>query len=434
MSLTGSFFLDGLVVLAVAAFAAVIWLWPRLSRGTPWHIAGRAGSLVLVNVLVLLVAASQLNAYYLFYTSWNDLAGTFGGSIAQTAIHRGGGEREAANAAVHGQMAKVAADVPALPQPVTSSGDELVYKIRGPRSGLTGVVVVVLPPGYTSTADASERYPVLEALHGYPSAPQSWLKNYPEPQVAQQLASQGHLRIPLLVIPEIEFPPGLDTEGVNGSPGEPQIETWLTRDVPSWVGAHFRVEANRNAWATIGDSAGGYVAAMAALLHPAQYGAGIVLGGYYRPDFGPYYEPFTPDSSLGRRYDLVRAEQQTAPPVSLWIQTSHADKLSYSSSVDFLRAVRRPTSVRAVVLRDAGHRMSVWVALLPQALRWLGQNIQGFEPGGTRAPISSTSAPPAASGAAPVRSSGADRPRSGHARSRDARQRSGGRHRRPSGR
>jgi hypothetical protein len=66
--------------------------------------------------------------------------------------------------------------------------------------------------------------------------------------------------------------------------------------------------------------------------------------------------------------------------VALWIQTSHADPLSYTSSAQLLRLTRPPTAVHAVVLRDAGHRIGVWTALMPEVLRWLGQNVQGFRP------------------------------------------------------
>ena len=435
MSITGSLFLDGIVAVTIAAFVAVVLIWPRLTRRTPWHIAGRLAALVVVNVLVLVTAATQLNAHYLFYASWADLADSFGGHIARTAVHRGGGERQAPDVAVHGARAAVATQVPPLTQTPDATG-KLVYTVHGPLSGLTGTVVVVLPPGYTDPTGATQRYPVLEAFHGYPSAPQGWLKNFPVSQDAHLLAQQGQLRTPLLVVPQIEFPAGVDTEGVNGLPGQAQIETWLTRDVPDWVGAHFRVDASRDSWATIGDSAGGYVAAMAAVLHPAQYGAGIVFGGYYRPDFGPYYEPFAPDSPQGRRYDLVRAVQQGAPPVSLWVQTSHADQLSYSSSAAFLGAVRPPTAVHAVVLRNAGHRLSVWVDLLPEALRWLGQNVQGFEPGspGTLAAAlpdgGAHQQPPLGA----IRTTAGGRPRAGHARSVGGRKRSGGRRRVPAGR
>lgn len=379
MSLTGPVFLDGTIAVSVVAFLGVILVWPRLTRRTPWHVAGRVGALALVNVLVLLTAAAQLNAKYLFYSDWGDLRGAYTGHLVQTSLHRGGGEGRAPDIAVAGAAAPVAANVPPLTEPVGRSG-LLSYTVHGPLSGLTGTVVVQLPVGYTSAADASRTYPVLEAFQGYPGSPMAWPKVFHTRQYIESAVSAHRLRAPILVSPQVEFPTGADTEGVNGPPGSPQVETWLTRDVPDWVGQHFRVEANRNAWATIGYSAGGWVAAMATVLHPAQYGAGIVMGGYFRPNFGPFYEPFTPSDPRYRSYDLPRRVAHHPPPVSLWVQTSHADPLSYSSSAAFLRSTRAPTAVHAVVLRNAGHRISVWVALLPEALQWLGQNVSGFRP------------------------------------------------------
>lgn len=376
MSLTGPIFLDGIIVLTVAAFVAVILLWPRLTPPTPWHVAGRVGALALVNLLVLLTAATQMNATYLFFANWADLRGAVTGHLVETSLHRGASAPQPPNIPVTGQVAPVTGDPPPLTQPVSSTG-LLTYVVHGALSGLTGTVLVQLPPGYTSAA-ATERYPVLEAFQGYPGEPLTWIKLFHLPQIVGHLVHAHELRQPLIVIPQVEFPSGVDTEGVNGPAGQPQVETWLTRDIPDWVGQHFSVVANRNAWATIGLSAGGFDAAMATILHPAQYGAGIVLAGYFRPDFGPFYEPFAADSPLGRRYDLPRTVASHPPPVSLWVQTSHADKVSYSSSAQLLRATRAPMAVHAVVLRNAGHRVAVWVAMEPQALRWLGQNVQGF--------------------------------------------------------
>jgi hypothetical protein len=106
----------------------------------------------------------------------------------------------------------------------------------------------------------------------------------------------------------------------------------------------------------------------------------MVFGGYFKPEFGPFYRPFTSASPEGRRYDLVKTVAQRPPPVSLWIETSHADGASYGSSAQFLRAVRAPTAVHAVILQNAGHRASVWIALIPEALKWLGRDITGFRP------------------------------------------------------
>ncbi len=378
MSLTGSLFLGGIIALTVVVFGAVIVIWPRLTPGTPWHLAGRVAALLLVNVLVLLTAATQLNASYLFFATWGDLRGALTGHLTQTSLHRGGAETKAPDLAVHGKAAVAAASPPPLSQKVSSSG-LVSYTVHGAVSGLTGTVLVQLPRGYTSTG-AATRYPVLEAFHGYPSEPLNWVKVFHIPEAVDKVVRAHQLRQPLIVMPQIEFPRGVDTEGVNGPAGQPQVETWLTRDVPDWVGQTFRVVANRNAWATIGYSAGGFDAAMATVLHPAQYGAGIVLGGYFRPDFGPFYEPFTSTSPLGVRYDLARAVTQHPPPVSLWVETSHADPLSYRTSAQFLHATRAPMAVRGVVLQNAGHRDSVWIALLPEALRWLGQTARGFAP------------------------------------------------------
>jgi enterochelin esterase-like enzyme len=381
MSLTGPIFLDGLLALTVAAFIGLVVLWPRLTSQTPWHIAGRLGALALLNGLVLLTAATQLNAAYIFFAGWGDLRGAITGHIMQTGLDRGGAATRAPNLAVRGHAAKVATHVPPLNHPV-GSGGLLRYSLHGRLSGLTGSVLVVLPPGYTSAGASARRYPVLEAFNGYPSAPVNWVRYWHIGQVVDRQVRAHRLSAPLVVIPQIEIPRGVDTEGVNGGPGQPQIETWLTRDVPNWVAQHFRVRANRNAWATIGYSTGGFVAAMSTVLHPAQYGAAIVLGGYFRPQFGPFYQPFARASRAGQRYELARSVRRHPPPVSLWVETSHADATSYRSSAQFLRVARRPLAVHAVVLQDAGHRDAVWIPLLPQALRWLGASAHGFHPSG----------------------------------------------------
>jgi enterochelin esterase-like enzyme len=377
MSLTGPFFLDGIIALTVASFIFVIWIWPRFTRRTPWHVAGRVGVLALVNALVLLTAATQLNATYLFFSNWADVQGAMTGHIDQKALHRGGNARHAPNHSVAGHAARVVGRAPAVTQPVGSDG-LLSYTVHGARSGLTGMVLVSLPPGYTPSS--GQRYPVLEAFQGYPGSPLGWDKVYHLPTCVNQAVQAHEMRRPLIVMPQIEFPWGVDTEGVDGLSGQPQVDTWLTRDIPDWVSQHFAVSGNRNAWATIGLSAGGYVAAMATVLHPAQYGAGIVLGGYFRPEFGPHYAPFTATSPQGLHYDLTGRVADQPPPVSLWMETSHADLLSYASSMQFLHATRKPMAVHAVILQDAGHRASVWIAMEPPALRWLGKHVAGFGP------------------------------------------------------
>ncbi|MGZ4601788.1 alpha/beta hydrolase [Oryzihumus sp.] len=379
-SLTGWLFLTLVAVATVASFVALIILWPSLS-GRGWsRFARRTGLLLGVNALVLLTAATQLNAQFLFFADWTDLKGALSNTVTTTAVKRGATATDAASRAVAGAAAKRGTAVlPALATTTDGSGD-LIYSVSGPMSGITGSVVVRLPDGYTNPANASVRYPVLETFHGYPGGPFNWVRTMGlGSAIAHQVAAH-RMRPALIVSPDLQIPTGTDTECVNGRPGTPQMETWLTRDVPEWVARTFRVSTNRSSWATIGLSSGGWCAAMSAMLHPAQYSAAVVMGGYFRPEFGPNYEPYAPGSALARRYDLVALSHRRPPPVALWMETSHTDPVSYTSSAALLKVARPPLAIDAIVLQHAGHRAGVWIGLLPGALTWLGRNVPGFAP------------------------------------------------------
>jgi enterochelin esterase-like enzyme len=376
VGLTGGVFLSLVAGLTVVAFAVVVVYWPKLSGRSPLRIAGRVGALLLVNLLVLLTAATQLNATYLFFASWVDLKGAFTGTITQTALDRGGSAKEATQTHVHGAAAH--AHVIHMHLTHKESRGVITFHVHGRLSGVNGQIVVQVPPGYTKPSNAKTKYPVLEAFTGYPGAPLGWFANMHIAEHLSDAVKAHHIRYPIVVSPQIEIPNGVDTECVNGKPGNPQIETWLTRDVPNWIATHFRVHTNRESWATIGLSAGGWCAAMASILHPAQYGAAIVLGGYFRPQMGPYYTPYPEKSRLAQRYDLPAYIRRHPPPLAMWLETSHADPVSYSTSASLLTHARSPMTVHAVVLQHAGHRLGLWEALLPEAFRWLGATEPGF--------------------------------------------------------
>jgi hypothetical protein len=379
MSLTGWVFLDAVVLFTVAAFVVLILLWPSLAGRSLGKIAARAGMLLTVDVLVLLTAATQLNAQFLFFADWTDLRGAFSGVPTATALSRGVAASHATSRRVVGTAATAGRVLPPLPAGRVSPSGVISYKFTGPLSGITGTVFVQLPPGYTSPGNASVRYPVIEAFQGYPGDALTWIRTMNLGGVAAQSAAAKRMRPVLVVSPQVEFPGGVDTECVNGSAGSPQVETWLAQDVPNWVAHTFRVQTDRASWATIGLSAGGWCAAMVAMLHPAQYAAAIVMGGYFRPEFGPFYVPYPSGSQLAARYDLVALSRRKPPPVAIWLETSHSDAVSYNSSVAVLKVTKPPMAVDAVVLQHAGHRVSVWQDLLPHSLTWLGANVAGFK-------------------------------------------------------
>ncbi|MBA8795856.1 S-formylglutathione hydrolase FrmB [Friedmanniella endophytica] len=384
MSLIGWPFPALVGTVAVLAIIGLVVGWKRLSRNRPHLIAGRIFGILGINVLVVFLAAVLLNQQFLFYASWTDLANSFGGTPKQTMISRGGNAAKAATVALRpgqGRSITVTAPrkLPALPSSAGSgSGARITYTVHGRLSGITSTVVVQLPPGYNQSS--ATEYPVLETFQGYPGQPTQWLNVLHLGDAVDSDAAAHQLVAPIIVSPQTEVPIGVDSECVNGGGGNPKVETWVTSDVPNWVIQHFHVRTNRQSWATIGLSAGGWCAAMAAMRHPGTYSAAIVMAGYYKPWFGPYYRPFEPNSPLGRSYDLLTMARKSPPPVAIWLESSHADRDSWPTTGQFLRDVRSPTAVTAKVLQNAGHRMSVWIDMLPEALHWLGTNVPGFRP------------------------------------------------------
>jgi S-formylglutathione hydrolase FrmB len=386
LSLTGPWFLLFVVASAVLAFGAAVVGLPRVSAQRPSAILGRIGILVSVNIMVILTAAVGLNDQFGFFADWTDLHGAlFGGTVVSSAM-AGGGAATAANvplapataAAVPSGVAAPA--LPALPPGAGVADRVLRFTVTGAGSGLTGEVLVTLPEGYTDPANQARLYPVLETFPGYPGDPSQWNDSL-NLGAALDNAVAAHTAAPMITIsPITEFPAGVDTECVDGPGAAPKVETWLTEDVPHWVRQHLRVGTDRTSWATIGLSAGAWCAAMATMLHPEQYAAGIVMGGYFAPEFSANYEPFTTTSTEGLRYDLIHLATLNPPPVALWIETSHSDSVSYPSSARMLASARPPLSIQALVLSHAGHRFGVWIGELPQALSWLGKNIAGFAP------------------------------------------------------
>jgi len=380
MSLTGSLFLVLIAVVTVAAFVVLVLLWPSLAGRSPGKVVARAGMLLGVNFLVLLTAATQLNAQFLFFADWTDLGGAFGGGPTSTALSRGATASHAASRKAVGTAATAGKKLPPIPIGRMSPSGVISYTVKGPLSGITGKVVVQLPPGYTDPGNGGLHYPVIETFQGYPGTPEQWIGTMNLGGVLAQQVAAKRMRPVLVVSPQVEIPVGVDTECVNGTGGNPQVETWLARDVPNWVAQTFRVQTNRASWAAIGLSAGGWCAAMVAMLHPAQYAAAIVMGGYFRPEFGPFYYPYPTQGRLAARYDLVALSRRNPPPVAIWLQTSHADPVSYNSSAAFLKAAKPPLAVNAMILQNAGHRVSLWQGLLPGSLTWLGANVPGFKP------------------------------------------------------
>ncbi len=382
MSLTGTGTTWVLWLVAAATFTWGVVSWPdaagigrsgRLGRA---HLR-RAASQLAVVATALLAVAGTLNAQYDWYSSWNDLGTAFGGgnsSAGSPGLVGAGNGQPAAPIRSLGES-----QIKGLNPDPGTEGQYVTVTLPGPVSRLSGSVVIWLPQSYTQAGSSHRRYPVIEVFHGIPGSPREYSHDINLGKMVAGLAAAGRIRESILVMPD-SSPHHVDTECVNGGSRGPAMEDWLTQDVPTWVRQNLRVQPDRESWATMGLSTGGFCSVMATMLHPQTYGTAIELGGYLSPLFDSHYRPFTPGSTAWNRYDLVKLAATAPPPVALWIETSKTDSLSYQGNSRLIATASAPMTVTSDVLQDAGHRMSVWVGVMPTALQWLGNTATGFKP------------------------------------------------------
>ena len=263
------------------------------------------------------------------------------------------------------------------PSPPTPAHPFARYLVTGARSGVRAPVLVRLPAAYFDPAWSARRFPVIETFHGAPGHAEQWLAKLHLGQALERSEQEGRIAPAIVVSPSMNYPTDGDRECVDAGPSGPALETWATQDVPDWVEHTFRARSDRDSWATIGLSAGGWCAAMASMLHPDRYRAAAVLSGYFRPQF-PGPSPLAPGPKA-QRYDLVALAGTAPPPVALWLVTSPQDGASYPTS-RAVSSARAPLAVTSVVLHGQDHSWTVWGALLPQILTWLGRTASGFAP------------------------------------------------------
>ena len=330
MSLAG----PEIVLLGVAAVVAAAALLALL-----WDRTGRIARTALAAAGVLAVAATaalQVNRLTDTYPTWSVLAGTAADGTPGTTA--------------------------------TLNGSALVeVTVPGPASGLTLPMYVYLPAAYADRPHT--RFPVIEALHGYPGSPRTWL---------DRLAVRAHLdaeiragrMAPSVVLMPYQTPRQLvDTECTDLVHG-PKAETFLTTDVPAYARTHLRVRTDRNGWGLIGYSAGGFCATNLALRHPGEYAAGAALSGYGEPGI-----TIGDGSDKTTNNDLWRLTHLPPPEVSLFLAWAADDAPAKRQSLRIAALARAPLTVTTAVIPHGGHTGAAWRAMEAPAFDWLSAHL-----------------------------------------------------------
>ncbi|ROP28861.1 alpha/beta hydrolase [Couchioplanes caeruleus] len=356
------------VVIGLTVVAAVVTakFWDR-GRFRTVH---RAIGLLVVQLLVLLSIGTVVNRGANFYVTLGELFGQgkedgYAASIppqAPTLSADGTGEDG---------VARWIADHPTKP----GKGTVIPAMLTGARTGYSLPAQIYLPAGYAS-APATQKFPVVLFLAGYPGTHYSWSKSMGVPAALDQAISAKHLAPVIGVLAEHDPIRGRDSECVDSAHGV-RADTYLTSDLPDVVSRHFRAASGRQNWSVVGYSTGGFCAANMALRHPDKFSAAGVLSGYFRPiidrSTGDLYKD---DLNLRRANDpRLLIGQRRPAPTHFFLFAGTGDREALKELKAFAPLVHAPDTLQVVDDRPGGHNFAAWKGVLPDLFAWLNRTL-----------------------------------------------------------
>jgi pimeloyl-ACP methyl ester carboxylesterase len=388
VNLTGWPFLLVVYLFGAACLVGVYMSWsrwpPRLS------ISGRLFGMLLLMAVGALIAMTEVNRSYGFYTSVSDLIGQPSASTPKLTMpdpHTAAGvdvltpdwQARGRVAAAHGR------------------GEILTVIFHGAHSKLNHHGLLYLPATYF-TGDPARRFAGVELFHGYPGAPKTFLGLLSVQQRLDTEITAGRIPPLVVAIPQV-YQGRVSSECVNAGNG-PQFETYLATDVPEDVVHTFRLLPGRS-WAAMGVSTGGFCATNLALHHPDRYAAAASLSGYFTAGQDVNTAPLYNTARFGRQLNSPRWWVQHRSPVApaLYLFASSGDRNAVAEVHAMSETLRRCCQTLPSVTRigAGGHNWGVWSAAFAPAIDWLAQ----YLPPPLAPPIASgvPPEPPAASSA-----------------------------------
>jgi enterochelin esterase-like enzyme len=133
-------------------------------------------------------------------------------------------------------------------------------------------VFVFLPPGYAK--DRHRRSPVVYALHGFFIGAEQWSHEIRVPQTIEGAFAQGAKQM-IVVLPDSKT--RHNGSFYSGSPTVGDFETFVYRDLVSYIDAHYRTLPKRESRGLAGHSMGGYGAARIGMKHADVFGSLYIM-------------------------------------------------------------------------------------------------------------------------------------------------------------
>jgi enterochelin esterase-like enzyme len=327
----------------LALTVALAFFWDRTRS------LARAGLIALIVLAVAATSALEVNRLTETYPSWSALSGNTDGEDAKEPLPNEEPEEPAESKPGMGRL--------------------VTYQVPGKAGGMTMPMTVYLPAAYFTAEGKKLEFPVIEALHGYPGTPQSWIKRLDIAGRLDREIADGRMAPTVVLLPFQTPDRLLDTECTNMA-GGPRSETYLTKDVPEWARTHLRVRADRAAWGLTGYSAGGFCAMNLLLKHPDKYAAAASLSGYADPGIkvGDHSEKTT--NNIAWRLTHV-----PIPAVAMWIGWAADDRDASAGSQLIAGLAKPPMTVVTAVVPRGGHSHGVWRQMEGPAFDWLSAHL-----------------------------------------------------------
>jgi enterochelin esterase-like enzyme len=341
--------LDGLPLLLLGLLTVVgsaVALAGGWSAGGRWRPALRGGLVLASALSVSVTSFLQVNRMTEAYPTWSALAGATAG------------DRSAPEPAQ-----------PVAAGPVRTASRIVTVTVPGPASRLNLPMYVYLPRGYDTPAARRTRYPVVEALHGFPGSPRTWLRKMKLQSYLDTEIAAGRMPPTVVLLPYQTPRQLLDTECTNLA-GGPQTDTFLTTDVPAFVRDRYRVRTDRAGWGLIGYSAGAFCATNLLLRHADRYAAGASLSGYSNPGIR-----VGDGSEVTTNNPAWRLRHLPQPPVSLFLGWAADDPTPRRESSLLRRLAHAPLAVTTAVVAHGGHSDAVWRQMVAPAFDWLAARL-----------------------------------------------------------
>jgi hypothetical protein len=280
---------------------------------------------------------------------------------------------------------------------LSDHGDTIEIHIPNPVSKFPASDAFVwLPPVWFHTPEPS--LPVIELIAGVPGTSADWTRAGFADTTSTDFAELHGGVSPILVMPDANGPAG-DTECANSVHG--QAETYLTKDVPTFMRNEFDAATGPHSFAVAGLSAGGTCAITLSLRNPSLFPIFGDYSGYTSPTFGNDDEQDTITALYGgsqANYEAHNPVHLLAvnqyPTISGWFEVGQQDQPSYGMDLQLHKlAVNKAHLAQSCLLTpDGAHNFQFWSMAFQDSLPWLSWKL-GLTPQ-PRAPPGTSCTPP----------------------------------------